>query len=98
MWLTLSPYPHDDAVELVLPELAALALFADELGRRLGSDGFDGLSELASLRARLRTILDGIPTADLERAQAVLGELVAALEDVARRLERLAQVKRAVGA
>jgi hypothetical protein len=98
MWLTIGSRPYEDAVELVLPELAALALFADELGRRLGHDGFDGLSELASLHGRLRTLLAAIPNGDLERAHAALGELVAALEDAARRLERLAQLKRAVGA
>jgi len=98
MWLTIGSRPHEKAVELVLPELAALALFADELGRRLGHDGFDGLSEIASLHGRLRALLASIPDGDLERAHAALGELVAALEDVARRLEQLAQLKRAVGA
>ncbi len=98
MWLTIRSRPHENAVELVLPELAALALFADELGRRLGHDGFDGLSELASLHARLHAVVAAIPDGDLERAHAALSELVTALEDVARRLERLAQLKRAVGA
>jgi hypothetical protein len=98
MWLTIASRPHENAVELVLHELAALALFADELGRRLGRDGFDGLSELASLHARLRAAVAVIPNGDLEHAHAVLSELVAALEEVARRLERLAELKRAVGA
>jgi len=98
MWLTIAHRPDGNAVELVLAELAALALFADELGRRLGHDGFDGLSELASLHARLRAVAAAIPNGELEGAHAALCELVAALEDIARCLERLAHLKRALGA
>jgi hypothetical protein len=98
VWLALANgIRNTDSVEAVLPELEALAQFADELGRRLASERVDGLAGLIDLHRRLRTVLSGVPGADLAHCRGEIAAFERWLGDVARQLEELARLKRLPG-
>jgi hypothetical protein len=98
VWLTVGNGRRGgDAVEHVLPDLAALGRFADELRRRIGLDDVDGIRALVRLHDRLRRSLDAIPDAELVRARAEMGALVGQLEAIARTVEELRRLKELVG-
>ena len=97
MWLTVGNGRCDgDAVEHVLPDLAALGRFADELRCRIGLDDADAIRGLVRLHARLRRSLDAIPEDELVRARAEMRALVSQLEAIARSVEDLRRLKELV--
>ena len=99
MWLTLANGGYDGAaVEQTLPELEALTQFTEELRRRLAGDGIEGLEGTVTLYGRLKVMLDGVPAPELERMRAEVAGLERWFGEVARGLEDLKRLKRALGA
>jgi len=77
-------------------EIAALARFTDELGARMSSAGVDGLAGALAAHARLDAVLDTVSASELAEITTMIAVLVAALTEIAERLERLRRVKAAV--
>lgn len=84
-------------MEAVLPDIEALARFADDLGRRVARDGLDGVAAVLELHGRLRALLQTIPSDDLRRASEAVTELIAHCERIAAALGTLARAKTIVG-
>ena len=97
MWLALGNGRPDGDLTQLLPPLAALAHFTTELRRRLAATGLEGLEGMLELYGRLRATLDRVPRAELERIRGDVVGLEAWLHEVARLLEDLQRVKRALG-
>src|SRR5262245_66521896 len=93
MWLLLDRRSVRDGLEAVLPEVQALARFTADLGQRLRGVEVDGVSGALGLSRRLRGVLDGIGTADLERALTATRALHCVLEECVGRLEALRAFK-----
>ena len=97
MWLLLDRgLAEADGAEQVLPALEAIAQFTEELRRRLGGDGVDGIDGAFALYERLRTTLDDIPRARVEEMCAEIACLARWLGDALGRLEDLRRVKQVV--
>jgi len=77
-------------------EIAALARFTDELSARMSSAGVDGLAGALATHARLDAVLDTVSASELAEITTMIAVLVAALTEIAERLERLRRVKAAV--
>jgi len=77
-------------------EIAALARFTDELRARMSSAGVDGLAGALATHARLDAVLDTVSASELAEITTMVAALVAALTEIADRLERLRRVKAAV--
>jgi len=77
-------------------EIAALARFTDELRARMSSAGVDGLVGALATHARLDAVLDTVSASELAEITTLVAALVAALTEIADRLERLRRVKAAV--
>jgi len=94
VWLALDGDGGDpDPLERVLPQLEAVARFADELRSRVAADGIDGIDGMLNVHRRLRAVLDDIPRDELERMRGAVAELTRALEDIARCLDHMARIK-----
>jgi hypothetical protein len=96
VWLALGNDGRRDGLEQVLPEIEAIAQFADELRQRLAGDGVDGLEGTLGLCRRLKGTLDAIPGAELQLMRAHIEALARWLGEVARRLEAVGRVKRSL--
>jgi len=98
VWLTVGNGRRGgDGVEHVLPDMAALGKFADELRSRIGLDDVDAIRGLIRLHDRLRRSLDAIPEDELVRARAEMRALVGQLEAIARSVEELRRLKEILG-
>src|SRR5262245_50869293 len=80
----------EGAIEVLVPQLRALALLATEMDARLAGTGLGGIAEAVALHERIRTVLNGVTPADLERLVRHVEDAKRALESIG---ERLAQVK-----
>jgi len=97
MWFLLDRrLAEADGAEQVLPALEAIAQFTEELRRRLGGDGVDGIDGAFALYEHLRTTLDDIPRARVEEVCAEIARLARWLGDALGRLEDLRRVKQVV--
>ena len=97
MWFLLDRgLAEADGAEQVLPALEAIAQFTEELRRRLGGDGVDGIDGAFALSERLRATLDDIPRARVEEMCAEIAGLARWLGDALGRLEDLRRVKQVV--
>ena len=97
MWLLLDRgLAEADGAEQALPALEAIAQFTEDLRRRLGGDGVDGIDGAFALYERLRTTLDDIPRARLEEMRAEIARLKRWLGDVLGCLEDLRRIKQIV--
>ena len=97
MWFLLDRgLAEANGAEQVLPVVEAIAQLAEELRRRLGGDGVDGIDGMFTLYERLRTTLDDIPRARIEEMCAEIAGLAGWLGDVLGRLEDLRRVKQVV--
>jgi len=95
MWLLRDRgLPEADGAGQVLPSLEAIAQFTEELRRRLGGDGVDGIDGAFALYEHLRTTLDHISRARLEEMRAEIARLQRWLADALRCLEDLQRLKR----
>jgi hypothetical protein len=83
----------EGAIEVLVPQLQALALVASELEGRLAGTGLGGIAEAIALHERLRSVLDGITLADLERMGRQVEDATRALDTMARRLAELKTLK-----
>ena len=98
MWLLLANGRSDaDRIEQTLSELEALTQFMADVRRRLGDDGIEGVEGTAMLYRRLRAVVDGVPAPELERMRAEVAGLERWFGKLARGLEDLAGLKRALG-
>lgn len=98
VWLVVgNGYRTGGGIEHVLPDLAALGRFDDELRSRVGIDDVGGIRGLVRLHARLQGALDAIMDEELERARAETRALVDRFEAIARTVEDLRRLKILVG-
>jgi hypothetical protein len=81
------------SMEELVAQLIALTRVAEELDARIAGAGVGGLEGAAAISERLRTVLDGISSADLERMRGRISDLEAELADVAGRLAALRELK-----
>ncbi len=79
------------SLEELIGQVDALARLAEEVDRRLAEAG--GLDGAVALVGRLRAIFDGVSSEDVERMLAKVAALQAGLEEVARRLAALRDLK-----
>ncbi len=84
-----------DATSLqeVVAQVDALARVAEQVDARLAHAGVGGLAGAVALCERLRTVFDGVSAADLERMLGTVAALQADLEDVARGLAAIRDLK-----
>lgn len=95
MWLELErALSARSGLEQVLPQLQALAVFADELDARIGADGVGGA---LALHRRLAELLGSVSHDDLARVVQAVDAVSAALEVVRRDVERVRRLKAALG-
>jgi hypothetical protein len=94
MWIALiRDGKATEGVEQMLPGLAAIAQFAEELRRRLTPDGVDGVDGTFGLYRRLKRTLDDIPAARLDEMQAEIAALEQSLRRVACWLDQIRGLK-----
>jgi hypothetical protein len=96
VWLAFGDGRSDDDPTQILALLAGLVHFTVELRQRLAPTGVDGLAGTLVLYGRLRGALDAVPRAQLERVRGDVVALERGLHDVARLLEHLQTMKRAL--
>ena len=80
----------DGSMETLVPQLRALAQLASELDARLAGAGLGGMEQAVALHERLRSVLDGLTAADLDRMARQVEEAKRALETM---MDRLAELK-----
>lgn len=80
-------------LEELVAKVDALARVAAEVDARLAGAGVGGLDGALALCARLRAVFDGISTADLERMVGQVAALQTRLEEAARRLVAVRELK-----
>src|SRR5438093_13514874 len=97
MWFLLDRgLAEADGAEQALPALEAIAQFTEELRRRLGGDGVDGIDGAFALYEHLRTTLDDIPRARVEEVCAEIARLARWTGDALGRREDTRRVKHVV--
>jgi prefoldin subunit 5 len=79
------------SLEELVAQVNALARVAEEVDARLAGAG--GLDAAVAMHARLRAVFDGVSAADLERMAGRVAAIQAELEEVARRLAALRNIK-----
>jgi hypothetical protein len=77
----------------VVAQVQALTQLAGELDARLAADGIGGLAGACAIYERLRAVLDGVSTADLERMTRQVAALQQELLEVARRVAAIRELK-----
>ncbi len=80
-------------MEELVAQVGALTRVAEELDARLAGAGIGGLEGAVAICQRLRTIFAGVSAADIERMLGRVAALQAELEEVARRLASLRELK-----
>jgi prefoldin subunit 5 len=81
------------SLEELVAQVNALARVAEEVDARLAGAGAGGLDGAVAMYARLRAVFDGVSSADLERMAGRVAAIQAELEEVARRLAALRNIK-----
>jgi hypothetical protein len=99
VWLTLDQgLKQAGDLARILPDLEAIVRFTRELQQRLATIGVDGISGVLGLHRLLKTTLDSVSVADLERALADIDVLTARLLRLGETLAELKRLKERVGA
>ena len=84
-------------VRNVAGELEALSGFVAELDARLGQVGVGGLAGAVDAYRRIKSVLDGVTPADLERLAGRLETLRRELSEIERRLAAVRELKALLG-
>jgi hypothetical protein len=77
----------------VVAQVQALTQLAGEIDARLAAGGVGGLSGACAIYAQLRGVLDAVSAADLERMTRQVADLQRHLEQVARRVAAIKDLK-----
>jgi hypothetical protein len=87
----------DDDVRHVAAEVDALSGFVAELDARLGQVGVGGLAGAVEAYRKIRSVLDGVSAADIERLAGRLERLRHELVAMERRLAAVRELKTLLG-
>ena len=91
LWLGI--YGDQDPASSLIPQLDALTEFASELDRRLAETGVGGLEAAVMLYDRVRRVLDGVSSQDIERMSEQVAHFQDELTSIAGRLAALRDLK-----
>ena len=98
LWLALADARHaGDPMERLIPQLDALLTFTAELDGRLAATGVPGIAGALSLHERIAGALADVSASDLDARLAAVAGLQTQLAEVAKALDALRRLKRALG-
>jgi hypothetical protein len=97
LWLAIgAAHERGEGMERLLPQLASIMRFANELDRRLAGDGLGGLAPVRELHRRVVDVLESLAPG-VALARGTVTELVAALRAMEETLAALRRLKGELG-
>jgi hypothetical protein len=96
IWLAVGASERTTGLEHLMLQLASVARFTHELERGLAGDGLGDLARVRELHRGVVELLGGV-SPDVERARAVVADLLASLRAMEAALASLRRLKSELG-